>query len=86
MEHVDVVVISGIGAGYHLPDQSPDRSFLILEGRADLGRTWGLFKYPGIRSDSDLHTLGFEFKPWTAESAIADGPSIMAYFRETVEE
>lgn len=90
MEHVDVLVIgagiSGIGAGYHLQDQAPDRSFLILEGRPDLGGTWDLFKYPGVRSDSDMHTLGFEFKPWTAEKAIADGPSILAYLRETVQE
>ena len=90
MEHVDVLVIgagiSGIGAGYHLQDQAPDRSFLILEGRPDLGGTWALFKYPGVRSDSDMHTLGFEFKPWTAEKAIADGPSILAYLRETVQE
>ena len=90
MEHVDVLVIgagiSGIGAGYHLQDQAPDRSFLILEGRSDLGGTWDLFRYPGVRSDSDMHTLGFEFKPWTDEKAIADGPSILAYLRETVQE
>ncbi|MDG1411424.1 MAG: NAD(P)/FAD-dependent oxidoreductase [Acidimicrobiales bacterium] len=90
MEHVDVLVIgagiSGIGAGYHLQDRAPDHSFLIFEGRPDLGGTWDLFKYPGVRSDSDMHTLGFEFKPWTAEKAIADGPSILAYLRETVQE
>ncbi|MFM8907972.1 MAG: flavin-containing monooxygenase, partial [Actinomycetota bacterium] len=77
---------SGIGAGVHLQDKSPDRSFVILEGREDIGGTWDLFKYPGIRSDSDMHTLGFEFKPWKAEKSIADGPSIMAYLRETVAE
>jgi cation diffusion facilitator CzcD-associated flavoprotein CzcO len=68
-EHVDVVVVgaglSGIGAGYHLQTISPDRSYVILEGRDGLGGTWDLFKYPGIRSDSDMHTLGFSFKPWT---------------------
>ena len=89
-ERFDVVVvgagISGIGAGVHLKDKSPDRSFVILEGREDIGGTWDLFKYPGIRSDSDMHTLGYEFKPWKAEKSIADGPSIMEYLRETVEE
>ena len=89
-ERFDVVVvgagISGIGAGVHLQEKSPDRSFVILEGREDIGGTWDLFKYPGIRSDSDMHTLGFEFKPWKAEKSIADGPSIMQYLRETVTE
>ncbi|MEY2765611.1 MAG: hypothetical protein RL552_516, partial [Actinomycetota bacterium] len=89
-ERFDVVVvgagISGIGAGVHLQEKSPDRSFVILEGREDIGGTWDLFKYPGIRSDSDMHTLGFEFKPWKAEKSIADGPSIMQYLRETVAE
>jgi len=88
--HVDVIVVgaglSGIGAGCHLQTESPDRTYLILEGRDDIGGTWDLFRYPGIRSDSDMHTLGFEFKPWTAEQSIADGPSIMAYLRETVAE
>jgi monooxygenase len=88
--HVDVIVIgagiSGIGQAYHLQTEAPDRTYLILEGRADIGGTWDLFRYPGIRSDSDMHTLGFEFKPWNAEKAIADGPSIMAYLRETIAE
>ncbi len=90
VQHVDVLVIgagiSGIGAAYHLQVESPDRTYLILEGRADIGGTWDLFRYPGIRSDSDMHTLGFEFKPWTAEKAIAGGASIMAYLRETIAE
>ena len=90
VERFDVVVvgagISGIGAGVHLKDKSPDRSFVILEGRPDIGGTWDLFKYPGIRSDSDMHTLGYEFKPWKADKSIADGPSIMKYLRETVTE
>jgi monooxygenase len=89
-EHVDVIVIgagiSGISAGYHLSHQCPDRSFAILEGRPDLGGTWDLFRYPGVRSDSDMHTLGFSFKPWVHQKSIADGPSIMAYLRETVEQ
>ena len=90
VERFDVVVvgagISGIGAGVHLQQKSPDRTFVILEGRENIGGTWDLFKYPGIRSDSDMHTLGYEFKPWKAEKSIADGPSIMAYLRETVAE
>lgn len=89
-EHVDVIVvgagISGIGAGYHLQTTCPDRTYLILEGRDDLGGTWDLFRYPGVRSDSDMHTLGYSFKPWTAARAIADGPAIMQYLRETAAE
>jgi len=89
-QHVDVLVIgagiSGIGAAHHLQVESPNRTYLVLEGRDDIGGTWDLFRYPGVRSDSDMHTLGFEFKPWTAEKSIADGPSIMAYLRETVAE
>jgi len=90
VEHVDVLVvgagISGIGAACHLQTSCPDRSFMILEGRADIGGTWDLFRYPGVRSDSDMHTLGYSFKPWKQPKAIADGSSIMAYLRETVDE
>lgn len=90
MEHVDVVVvgagISGIGAGYFLQRDCPGRSYLILEGRESLGGTWDLFRYPGVRSDSDMHTLGYSFKPWTAAKSIADGPSILEYVRETASE
>jgi monooxygenase len=86
VEHVDVVIVgaglSGIGAGCHLKDKCPDKSFVILESRDAIGGTWDLFRYPGIRSDSDMHTLGFSFKPWTAEKAIADGPSILEYVNE----
>ena len=89
-EHVDVIVIgagiSGISAGYHLSRQCPDRSFALLEGRPDLGGTWDLFRYPGVRSDSDMHTLGFSFKPWVHQKSIADGPSILQYLRETVDQ
>ncbi len=89
-EHVDVVIVgaglSGIGAACHLQRECPDRSYLILEGRADLGGTWDLFRYPGVRSDSDMHTLGYDFKPWTDEKSIADGPAILAYVRETASE
>lgn len=88
--HVDVLVvgagISGIGAGYHLQRECPEHSFLILEGRPDLGGTWDLFRYPGVRSDSDMHTLGYSFKPWNDAKAIADGPAILEYLRETVAE
>jgi monooxygenase len=90
MEHVDVIVvgagISGIGAAYHLQTKSPTRSYVILEGRDQIGGTWDLFRYPGVRSDSDMHTLGYNFKPWTASKAIADGPSILAYLHETAAE
>ena len=90
MEHFDVVVvgagISGIGAGYHLQTMSPNRSYVVLEGREHIGGTWDLFRYPGVRSDSDMHTLGYSFKPWTAEKSIADGPSILAYLNDTVRE
>jgi monooxygenase len=89
-EHFDVVVvgagISGVGAGYHLQANCPDRSYVILEGRERMGGTWDLFRYPGIRSDSDMYTLGFSFKPWTNAKAIADGPSILAYLEETARE
>ena len=89
-EHVDVIVvgagISGIGTGYHLQTRCPDRSYVILEGREAMGGTWDLFRYPGIRSDSDMHTLGFAFHPWTAAKSIADGPSIRAYVEETARE
>ena len=90
VEHFDVVVvgagISGIGAGYFLQKESPNRSYVILEGRDDMGGTWDLFRYPGVRSDSDMHTLGYSFKPWTAAKSIADGPNILAYLRETASE
>ncbi|MGH6617192.1 flavin-containing monooxygenase [Sphingomonas sp.] len=89
-EHFDVIVvgagISGIGAGYHLQTLSPDRSYVILEGRPQLGGTWDLFRYPGIRSDSDMYTLGYSFRPWTQAKAIADGPSILKYVNDTAHE
>jgi monooxygenase len=89
-EHLDVLIvgagISGIGAAFHLQERCPGKSYAILESRADLGGTWDLFRYPGIRSDSDMHTLGFRFKPWTEAKAIADGPSILEYVRRTAAE
>jgi monooxygenase len=89
-EHFDVLIIgaglSGIGAGYHLQTKCPGKSFAILEGRAASGGTWDLFRYPGIRSDSDMFTLGYSFKPWTEPKAIADGSRILNYVRETAAE
>ena len=85
--HVDVIIVgaglSGIGAARHLKTTCPDRSFMILEGRETIGGTWDLFRYPGIRSDSDMYTLGYSFRPWTEAKAIADGPSILRYIRDT---
>lgn len=86
-EHVDVIIVgaglSGVGAAHHLQQRCPDRSYLILEARQAMGGTWDLFRYPGIRSDSDMHTLGYNFRPWTKAKAIADGPSIREYIEET---
>ena len=86
----DVLIVgaglSGIGAGYHLSTRCPDKTFLILEGRETIGGTWDLFRYPGIRSDSDMFTLGYPFRPWKEAKAIADGPSILNYVRETARE
>ncbi len=90
MNHTDVLIVgaglSGIGAAYHLQEKCPGRSYTILEGRNAIGGTWDLFRYPGIRSDSDMHTLGYIFKPWREAKAIADGPSIRRYVVETAEE
>ncbi len=89
-EHVDVLIIgagiSGIGAAVHLQKECPTKSYAILEQRPAIGGTWDLFRYPGIRSDSDMYTLGFRFKPWTSRKAIADAPSILGYLNETVTE
>lgn len=88
--HKDIIVvgagISGIAAAYNLQKSCPNKSFAILEGRSALGGTWDLFKYPGIRSDSDMHTLGFRFKPWIHKKSIADASSILEYLNETVDE
>src|SRR5579862_2917183 len=89
-EHFDVVIVgaglSGIGAGFHLQQKCPTKSYVILGGRGSIESTWDLFRYPGIRSDSDMFTLGYSFKPWTDPKAIADGPSILNYVRETAAE
>lgn len=85
--HVDVLIIgaglSGIGAGCHLKINRPGKTYVILEGRETLGGTWDLFRYPGVRSDSDMYTLGYAFRPWKEAKAIADGPSILKYITET---
>ncbi len=87
--HFDVLIVgaglSGIGAAHHLQTSCPRKTFAILEARDRLGGTWDLFRYPGVRSDSDMYTLGYTFRPWTSPKSIADGPSILAYVRETAE-
>ncbi|MGY1692526.1 flavin-containing monooxygenase [Geodermatophilus sp. SYSU D01105] len=89
-EHVDVLIVgaglSGIGAACHLQRELPDRSYAVLEAREAIGGTWDLFRYPGVRSDSDMFTLGYSFKPWTEARAIADGESIRRYVQETARE
>ncbi|MBA3359422.1 MAG: NAD(P)/FAD-dependent oxidoreductase, partial [Thermoleophilaceae bacterium] len=89
-EHLDVLIVgaglSGIGAGVHLKERCPGKSFALLEARDDLGGTWDLFRYPGVRSDSDMYTLGYRFRPWTDAKAIADGPAILDYVRDTARE
>jgi cation diffusion facilitator CzcD-associated flavoprotein CzcO len=89
-EHLDVLIvgagISGIGAAVHLQEDCPGKRYAILEARARLGGTWDLFRYPGIRSDSDMYTLGFAFRPWDGAKAIADGPSILRYLEDTARE
>ena len=90
LEHVDVLIVgaglSGIGAAHHLQQRCPGKSYAIFEAREDIGGTWDLFRYPGIRSDSDMHTLGYRFRPWTEAKSIADGPSILRYVRDTARE
>jgi cation diffusion facilitator CzcD-associated flavoprotein CzcO len=89
-EHVDVLIIgaglSGIGAAAHLQDELPDSTWTILEARAAIGGTWDLFRYPGVRSDSDMFTLGYRFRPWTDTRAIADGATVRDYVRDTARE
>ena len=89
-EHIDVLIvgagISGIGAGYYLKNKCPSKSFKILESRNNLGGTWDLFKYPGIRSDSDMTTMGYRFKPWTGKNLVAGGDAILDYLNTVVDE
>src|SRR5271155_5102116 len=88
-EHFDVIIVggglSGIDAAYHLQTYSRDKTYVILEARDAIGGTWDLFRYPGIRSDSDMYTFGYSFRPWVSNSAIADGTSILSYIRETAQ-
>jgi len=89
-EHVDVLMVgaglSGIGAAHHLQERCPSKTFLLLEARGAIGGTWDLHRYPGIRSDSDMYTFGYRFRPWTGEKTLADGPAILAYIRDTARE
>jgi cation diffusion facilitator CzcD-associated flavoprotein CzcO len=89
-QHVDVLIVgaglSGIGAAHHLQERCPGKSYAILEARDAIGGTWDLFRYPGIRSDSDMHTLGYRFRPWTDSKSIAEGPKILRYIEDTARE
>src|ERR1044071_133529 len=86
-DHVDVLIVgaglSGVGAAHHLQERCPGKSYAILESRAAIGGTWDLFRYPGIRSDSDMFTMSYAFRPWNTAKAIADGESIRQYICET---
>ena len=88
--HLDVLIVgaglSGIGAGHYLQTECPWASYAIFEARDTIGGTWDLFRYPGIRSDSDMHTLGYSFRPWDGEKSIADGDSILQYIKDTAAE
>src|SRR5215207_8932136 len=90
MEHLDVLIVgaglSGVGAAAQLTTECPAKTFTILEGREASGGTWDLFRYPGVRSDSDMYTLGYRLRPWRDPKAIADGPAILNYIRETAKE
>ena len=90
IEHFDVVIVgaglSGVGAGYRLQTRCPAKRYVILEARSEIGGTWDLFRYPGVRSDSDMFTLGYPFRPWKEAGVIGDGPSILHYVRDTARE
>ena len=89
-DYVDVLIIgaglSGIGAACHVSKKCPQKSYRILEARESMGGTWDLFRYPGIRSDSDMFSLGYNFKPWTSAQFLADGPAILNYVKEAATE
>ena len=88
--HLDVLVVgaglSGVGAGCYLERACPWADYAIFEARDAIGGTWDLFRYPGVRSDSDMHTLGYSFRPWDGEKSIADGDSILQYIKDTAAE
>src|SRR5690242_14319537 len=90
MEHVDVLIVgaglSGIGAAHYVQTECPLATYAVFEARDAVGGTWDLFRYPGIRSDSDMFTLGYAFRPWNRDQAIADGASILEYIRDTARE
>src|SRR5579864_2902369 len=90
VSHFDVLVVgaglSGVSAAFHLQTECPRKSFAILEARDAIGGTWDLFRYPGVRSDSDMYTLGYGFRPWRSDKSITDGPSILNYIRDTAAE
>src|ERR687887_2019867 len=90
MEHLDVLIVgaglSGVNAGCRLRQRCPGKTFAILEARGVLGGTWDLFRYPGIRSDSDMFTLSYPFRPWRGEKSIVDGDSIRDYIVDTARE
>ena len=90
MEHLDVLIVgaglSGIGAAHYIKTECPWAEFSVFESRDAIGGTWDIFRYPGIRSDSDMYTLGFSFRPWAGPKTIADGPSILQYIRDTAAE
>src|SRR5579872_6511426 len=87
--HFDVIIVgsglSGVDAAYHVQTYCPGKSYIILEARDAIGGTWDLFRYPGIRSDSDMYTFGYSFRPWHTNAAIADGASIRSYIRDTAQ-
>src|SRR6187200_3232718 len=87
VEHLDVLIVgaglSGIGAARYLQNECPWASFVLFEARDVIGGTWDLFRYPGVRSDSDMYTLGYSFRPWKDAKAIAEGPAILQYIEET---
>lgn len=87
VQHEDVLIVgaglSGICAAYYVQSRCPKKSYALLESRSAIGGTWDVFRYPGVRSDSDMHTLGYSFRPWKEAKAIADGPAILKYVRET---
>ncbi|MDJ0554955.1 MAG: NAD(P)/FAD-dependent oxidoreductase [Microcoleaceae cyanobacterium MO_207.B10] len=89
-EHFDIAIVgaglSGIAAAYYLQLKCPSKNYIILEGRDSMGGTWDFFRYPGIRSDSDMYSFGYSFKPWPNPKTIADGPSILKYIQETASE